>query len=290
MALDESVRQFVGEVLELRLIDLRGRGGEPIQAGTVKMRLNRLWSFGGQLRGGVGRIECGQRLWVWFSSPTREGFDFTNKLWRYQIHLCSDEPQAHTELGIPISGTTAAAGFGMISAGRMSTVPRRYPVPTEKILAQILSVPVSVDRWMPYRPCDVVLKNGRRVDRVYVVPEEPYILMWGVWPEDDRGKSSVLLDELAEVRDSRHRLPAPFAQKLYSAGEPEWAIWSSPFVSLMARISPFKAATRSILLLTLQARGPWISSMLFLTLGGKIHNFAKHQDIPGASTLSRSPR
>lgn len=224
MALDESVRQFVDEVLELRLIHLMGLGGEGIEAGIVKMRLMRLWSFGGLLRGGVGRIEpCElprQQAWITFSSPkSDETFDFTTKLGRYHIHLSSDEPQAHAETGVPIPRMTVAGGFGMIS--RVGTPPMqpRYPRASDEVLNQLEAVPTAVGQWMPYRPCDIVLKNGQRIDRVYVVPEEPYILMWGVWPEDDKGKESIRIDDVAEVHDSRHRLPARFAEKLYAAGE-----------------------------------------------------------------------
>lgn len=224
MALDESVRQFVNELLELRPISLTGRGGEPIQTGIVKVRLIRLWCFDGLFRGGVGRIESCELprggLWITFSSPkSDETFDFTTKLGRYQIHLSSDEPQVHAKTGVPIPRVLVAGGFGMISAVGTAPMLSRYPRASEEILTELEAVPISVDQWMPYRPCDVVLKNGRRVDRVYVVPEEPYILRWGLWPEHGRGKEPIQIDDLAEVHESRHRLPARFAEKLYAAGE-----------------------------------------------------------------------
>jgi hypothetical protein len=72
---------------------------------------------------------------------------------------------------------------------------------------------------MEYRPCAVVTKDGRTVDCVYIVPEEPYIKLWGVWPEDDRGKWSLPITAVAEIRDSDSRLPGKFANQLYEAAE-----------------------------------------------------------------------
>lgn len=223
MALDESVRTFVDELLELRLIDLRTQGGGSMPTGIVKMRLARLWSFGGLTRGGVGRIESPEHplsgFWITFSNPkSDETCNFTDKLGRYQIHLSSEEPGESSVLGVP-SPRSIAGGFGQISAMGFGPVPARYPKPSPEIVSQLEAIPVSVNWHLAYRPCDVILKDGRRIDRVYVVPEEPYILTWGVWPEDDNGKASIRVEAVMTVQESRHRLPAPLATKLYAAGE-----------------------------------------------------------------------
>lgn len=220
MALDDSVRQFVNELLELQPIYLISPVGEPMPMDSVRIRLVRLWSFGGRTRGGVGRIEfAGNPLngfWITFSSPNLETFDFTGRLTRYQVHVTSEEPQESVEPGVPLPTLPLAGGFAQISAVGAGPIPARYPEVSAEIRAQLEAIPVSVDQLMPYRPCDVVLKDRRRIDCVYVVPEEPYILMWGVWPE---ANASVAVDDLATVVESRHRLPAPFARKLYAAGE-----------------------------------------------------------------------
>ena len=70
-----------------------------------------------------------------------------------------------------------------------------------------------------YHPCKVELKDGRILDNVYIEPEEPYLRTWGVYPEDDRGKMSIPIQEVLKVEDSPARLPAHFAEQLYRAGE-----------------------------------------------------------------------
>jgi hypothetical protein len=70
-----------------------------------------------------------------------------------------------------------------------------------------------------YYPCRVTLKNGMIIDTVYIEPEQPYLRSWGVYPEDDRGKMSVRIEEVLKVEDSPRRLPAHFANEIYRGGE-----------------------------------------------------------------------
>jgi hypothetical protein len=155
-----------------------------------------------------------------FSNPSFEIFDFTDRLTRFQIFLGSQEP-VDVQAGIPVlpDATSAVAGFAQIAAVGMGPVPGRYSALSAQLRTQLETVPISGDGSLAYRPCDVLLKDGRRVDRVYVVPEEPYSLLWGVWPEDDKGKNAIPIDDVASLQDSVHRLPAPLANKLYAAGE-----------------------------------------------------------------------
>jgi hypothetical protein len=95
----------------------------------------------------------------------------------------------------------------------------RYSKISADLRAELSRIPAVGDFGLEYPPCDVRLKDGRRVSRVYVVPEDPYIKIWGVWPEDDKGKLSVLIDDVVEIRESADRLPASMAAKLYAAGE-----------------------------------------------------------------------
>ena len=69
---------------------------------------------------------------------------------------------------------------------------------------------------MRYCPCTVTLDDRRVLERAYVMEYESYIKMWGVDPEDDRGKESVAIG-----RDSREpvALPVALANELYGAGE-----------------------------------------------------------------------
>jgi len=82
-----------------------------------------------------------------------------------------------------------------------------------------MNVEPSIDGDLEYRPCLVHLHDGRALDRVYVVQAEPYVRLWGIWPEHDQGKRSLSIDEVAQITESPSRLPARLATKMYEAGE-----------------------------------------------------------------------
>jgi len=90
---------------------------------------------------------------------------------------------------------------------------------SESLYKQLLQVKSTRDWATEYRPCLVTLKDGRKVDCVYVVLEQPYIKHWGVFPEDDSGKQSVQIEDVSEIEESPSRLPAKIANKIYEAGE-----------------------------------------------------------------------
>lgn len=77
----------------------------------------------------------------------------------------------------------------------------------------------SRDGDFVYYPCRAVLKSGGACDAVYIVPEEPYIRYWGVYPENDRGKRWIKMEDIAGVEESPIRLPAQFANEIYRNGE-----------------------------------------------------------------------
>jgi hypothetical protein len=72
---------------------------------------------------------------------------------------------------------------------------------------------------MLYFPCEVRLKDGRLLDTVYVEPDDMYIEYWGIYPEDDKHKQSILIDDVIDIRESPMRLPVPFANAIYESGE-----------------------------------------------------------------------
>ena len=72
---------------------------------------------------------------------------------------------------------------------------------------------------MEYFPCLVTMKDGSKIDRVYVVSESLYLKHWGVPPEVDRGKEALDLQEVVSIEQSNSRLPARFANMLYAQGE-----------------------------------------------------------------------
>ncbi len=108
---------------------------------------------------------------------------------------------------------------------RFSTVPiqsyeaPRYPSPNDELLRQIEMIEPSQDFQIEYKPCLVTLLDGRRLDCVYVLPEQPYFTYWGVWPEDDRGKYSIRIQDVSKIEESPSRLPPQIANELYQTGE-----------------------------------------------------------------------
>lgn len=84
---------------------------------------------------------------------------------------------------------------------------------------QLLSVEPSVDGALKYRPCQITFRDGRLLDRVYVQEAGSYARVWGVWPENDNGKRSVHIEDVARIEESPTRLPVYLANKLYAAGE-----------------------------------------------------------------------
>jgi hypothetical protein len=65
----------------------------------------------------------------------------------------------------------------------------------------------------------VTLDDGRELPCVYVVDRQPYIQLWGVYPERDPGKRAVPIASVRRIAESPFRLPARLADELYRAGE-----------------------------------------------------------------------
>lgn len=96
---------------------------------------------------------------------------------------------------------------------------RNYPDLPSDLRRQLARIRPSVSGSLRYFPCLVRLKDGRTLDRVYVVEARPYIAHWGVWPDQDSHKNEVRVEDVAEIHESPSRLPANFATELYRAGE-----------------------------------------------------------------------
>ena len=63
------------------------------------------------------------------------------------------------------------------------------------------------------------MRDGTVFQCVYVVPEGPYIKVWGIYPQHDPGKSYISVSDVEAFAASPSRLPAQFANKLYENGE-----------------------------------------------------------------------
>ena len=98
---------------------------------------------------------------------------------------------------------------------------RAYPDLTGRLRSQWKGVRKSRDRSqdISYRPCQVKLDDGAVVDAVYVINAQEYIDVWGILPDQDRGKREIDLSRVVEISESPSRLPPPIANKIYKAGE-----------------------------------------------------------------------
>jgi hypothetical protein len=92
---------------------------------------------------------------------------------------------------------------------------RKYPPLSQEQIVQLKKIPSSNDGY----PCKVVLKEGIEQDFVYIVDAEAYIRAWGVWPDQDKGKQEIHIEQVELIVESTSRLPPTMAQRLYAAGE-----------------------------------------------------------------------
>lgn len=89
----------------------------------------------------------------------------------------------------------------------------------ERIKIELKLVPPSHAEEMTFYPCRVALASGTVLETVYIVPENPYLKYWGIYPEDDPAKKWIRIEDVIRVEDSPTRLPARFADEIYRNGE-----------------------------------------------------------------------
>ena len=94
-----------------------------------------------------------------------------------------------------------------------------YAPISSALLAKLEQVTPSRDGATSYYPCLLRMRDGSVIQRAYVMPAAEYIKRWGSFPEDDRGKRSVRIEDVADLQESPHRLPPEFANELYANGE-----------------------------------------------------------------------
>ncbi len=94
----------------------------------------------------------------------------------------------------------------------------RVPIISSDCYDELMRVEPSVDRELEYRPCEVELRDGRVMDRVYLVEAVTFALMWGA-VLDDSGKQYLSILDVVHIRDSPTRLPVRLANILYERGE-----------------------------------------------------------------------
>ncbi len=96
---------------------------------------------------------------------------------------------------------------------------RDYPQLSPTLQAQLRAIEPTHDGMIEYFPCMVQLANGEQHDCVYVVDAKSYIRIWGVWPDEDRGKRALAIQDVARIHPSPSRLPVQFARQMYAVGE-----------------------------------------------------------------------
>jgi hypothetical protein len=96
---------------------------------------------------------------------------------------------------------------------------RRYPLLTSVQRGQIDTIEASSNGLIHYFPCHVRLRDGTWRDHVFFAESSEYIRVWGVWPDQDKGKREVKIEDVLEIKESPSRLPRHLAQMLYDAGE-----------------------------------------------------------------------
>jgi hypothetical protein len=95
----------------------------------------------------------------------------------------------------------------------------QIPKLPDKLREDLNAITPSRDSDIAYWPCAARMKDGAALVCVYVVPEGPYIKHWGIYPQQDRGKSYISIADVEALAESPRRLPARFANKLYRSGE-----------------------------------------------------------------------
>jgi hypothetical protein len=95
----------------------------------------------------------------------------------------------------------------------------RFPKLSVQLRKQLDAITPSIDGELKYYPCKVQLKDGKQVDRVYVVAAAPHIRYWGDWPSQNPEKPEIRLEDVVSLSESPSRLPPQFANKIYKAGE-----------------------------------------------------------------------
>lgn len=96
---------------------------------------------------------------------------------------------------------------------------RVYPSIPDHLYNAWEKITPSGDRFIQYRPCKVVFKNGQEYPCVYVMDAQTYINVWGEWPDTGTGKKSLNIDDVTLIEESPFRVPAQFATEIYRSGE-----------------------------------------------------------------------
>ena len=116
---------------------------------------------------------------------------------------------------------------------------RDYGLLGDGLAAQLAAFDPSYDGYCHYWPSRVTLLDGAERDFVVFAEADEYFRPWGIWPEDDPGKRSVAIEEVAAIQESSKRLPARLAEKLYARGESGMGYYAFTAILRDGRELPF---------------------------------------------------
>jgi len=95
----------------------------------------------------------------------------------------------------------------------------RYPKIQDVLYRKLIQIESSRDGKFSYYPCKVMLIDGKSIERAYVQEETSYINIWGIYPDEDKGKNYIPIAEVKDIEESPYRLAPKLANKIYMAGE-----------------------------------------------------------------------
>jgi len=77
----------------------------------------------------------------------------------------------------------------------------------------------SQDNEVKYWPSSVVTTGGEFIENVCFAEVNEYLRHWGIMPNLDPDKKQIHIQNVQKIQETPNRLPAKFANSLYSEGE-----------------------------------------------------------------------
>jgi len=94
-----------------------------------------------------------------------------------------------------------------------------YPKLRPELLVQLRAITPVIVGKVEYYPCSVVDGAGKVFESAYFVEQRGYHSQWGRWPEINNAEQFLPAEAISRISESPKRLPQPFAQRIYDAGE-----------------------------------------------------------------------
>ena len=134
----------------------------------------------------------------------------------------------------------------MTKAGSPWLEKPHIPKLPDKLRDDLSAITPSRDGDLTYWPCAARMKDGTVLVCVYVVPEGPYIRHWGLYPQQDRGKSTFQLQMWMLWPRVRGVCPHGLRTSCTRVVNLEWDTRSSRLCLRMAPVKRTVLATLSI--------------------------------------------